>query len=151
MGLPNWDRDHIPADHWFIRWFDKYIVEPTHLNRWFPSPSGWRVFGIQIGFWENNWEDEFCLLRVEGPGIGRKMWKNALFSFYFHLPFCLSIHLKLPIKFAGERWGYVLQAQIGWKVTGNLSATLRVQPDLVDDYNTETQHWRAKGLDEGWV
>ena len=150
-------------DHWLIVWLEKHVVSPTDLKTgwFFGCVSGLRVFAVTLffyrlaaaskrggGFIETK---EWTWLKIEGPGRGTKLWENGVFHFAVHLPFGLGCHVKLPISYAGERWGYALQMQIGWKTSGNLSATFRVQPDLVQDYNTPTTHWRSRGLKEGWV
>jgi len=161
--LPKHDEDTFSPDHWLKRWWLEKVVRPTHMKdnaQAFPSwwsPSGWRVFMVTFGYYRkvstpmSRLTNEWVWLKVMGPGKGTNMWENGILCVAFHLPFGFSLHMKFPKEFEGERWGWALQFQFGWKTTGNLSGVFRIRPDFHDDYYTDRQYWRARGLREGEV
>lgn len=151
-----------------LAWLDRNVVEPLDFKR--PLP---RVFGLTIGYRRS--EDGEWGAQLSPPARrGDWLWRNGLFSFFLHLPFGMSLSVRLPIKFRRELrgceqpgeprnalkdavngywWGWTLQAMIGWKsYNGRPSLILRVQNDDHPEFNNPGgPSGRARGLDEGNV
>ena len=135
---------------WHI-WFDKYVRNPLAFNR--PLP---RLIGVTIinRSTKNPEYRYWNILAVAMPGEADSLWKNGLVSLYVHLPFGVSLSVRLPVPYGGRLFGYTLQTGIGWKgYNGYPFATLRIQNDEHEDYHNPDGPvvGRAKGLDEGNV
>lgn len=133
-------------DSRILKWLDKYIVDPLDFKK--PLP---RLIGVTFLFRsaEHEWG-----VRVSLPAWrGDWLWRNGLFSFYLHLPFCVSLSIRLPIPHWDRIFGWTFQFCLGWKsYNGRLAATLRFQNDDHEEFNNPTgPSGRAKGLDEGFV
>jgi len=118
-----------------VEFIDKYVVDPLDIGK--PLP---RMFGLTFGYFSGR---RIVLVELDYPGIGgdQCLFRNGIFSFYLHLPFCVSWSLRIPYK----GWAYTWQVVIGWKpFNGRPALTFRITNDM--KYSN-----RPKGLTEGWV
>jgi len=139
--------DVIRSDSPVLAWLEKHVVEPLSFHR--PLP---RIIGITIGYRrakDGEWGAQLSPPRWRGDWL----WRNGLVSLYLHLPFGISLSLRLPFKHNGIWWGWTLQAMIGWKsYNGVPSLIFRIQNDSHTEYNNPSgPSGRAKGLEEGYV
>ena len=136
----------------FMVWIDTHIVNPLSFGR--PLP---RLIGITILNRSKNDRTDYYwnILQIAMPGKADALWQNGLISCYVHLPFGISISIRLPVPYGGSFFGWTLQVAFGWKgYNGQLMGICRIQNDDHGDYHQPDKIpnvGRARGLDEGNV